>query len=69
MILSFSVVILGGLGSIRGSLVGAYVIGLLEVLTTSLVSPNLSGLTPLLALFVVLVLRPEGLFGRGAVGH
>jgi branched-chain amino acid transport system permease protein len=69
MILSFSVVILGGLGSIRGSLVGAYVIGLLEVLTTSLVSPNLSGLAPLLALFVVLVLKPEGLFGRGAIGH
>jgi branched-chain amino acid transport system permease protein len=69
MILSFSVVILGGLGSIRGSLVGAYVIGLLEVLTTSLVSPNLSGITPLLALFIVLVLKPEGLFGRGAVGH
>jgi branched-chain amino acid transport system permease protein len=69
MILSFSVVILGGLGSIRGSVVGAYVIGLLEVLTTSLVSPNLSGLAPLLALFVVLVLKPEGLFGRGAIGH
>jgi branched-chain amino acid transport system permease protein len=69
MILSFSVVILGGLGSIRGSLVGAYIIGLLEVLTTSLVSPNMTGLTPLLALFVVLVLKPEGLFGRGAIGH
>jgi branched-chain amino acid transport system permease protein len=69
MILSFSIVILGGLGSIRGSLVGAYIIGLLEVLTTSLVSPNLTGVTPLIALFVVLVLKPEGLFGRGAVGH
>lgn len=64
LILSFSIVVLGGLGSIRGSLVAAYVIGFLEVITTSAIDPRLSGLAGLLVLVVVLLVRPEGLFGR-----
>jgi branched-chain amino acid transport system permease protein len=64
LVLSFSIVVLGGIGSIRGSLVGAYLIGFLEVLTTSVVDASLQGLTPLLVLVGVLLLKPEGLFGR-----
>ena len=64
LILSFSIVVLGGLGSIRGSLVAAYVIGFLEVITTSAIDPRLSGLAGLVVLVVVLLVRPEGLFGR-----
>ena len=64
LILSFSVVVLGGLGSIRGSLVAAYVIGFLEVITTSAIDPRLSGLAGLVILVLVLLVRPEGLFGR-----
>ncbi|WP_136715282.1 branched-chain amino acid ABC transporter permease [Halorientalis salina] len=64
LIFSFAIVILGGLGSIRGSVVGAYVIGTVEVMTTSLVDPKLTGLTPLLLLLVVLFVRPSGLFGQ-----
>jgi branched-chain amino acid transport system permease protein len=64
LILSFSIVVLGGLGSIRGSLIAAYVIGFLEVITTSAIDPRLSGLAGLVVLVVVLLVRPEGLFGR-----
>jgi branched-chain amino acid transport system permease protein len=67
LVLSFAIVVLGGLGSIRGSVVGAYVIGTLEILTIRLVSPNLSGLAPLVALILVLLIRPAGLFGREEV--
>ncbi|WP_255197660.1 branched-chain amino acid ABC transporter permease [Halorarius litoreus] len=64
LVLAFSIVILGGIGSIRGSIVGAHVIAFLETFTTSFVSPRLTGLAPLVLLVIVLVARPTGLFGR-----
>ncbi|MFB6070038.1 MAG: branched-chain amino acid ABC transporter permease [Halanaeroarchaeum sp.] len=64
LVLSFSIVVLGGIGSIRGSLVGAYVIGFLETMTTSYVDSSLSGLASLVVLVLILLVRPEGLFGR-----
>lgn len=65
LVLSFAIVVLGGLGSIKGSIIGAYIIGTVEVLTVRLVDPNLAGLMPLLVLVAVLLVRPEGLFGQG----
>lgn len=67
LVLSFSIVVLGGIGSIRGSVLGAFVVGALEVLTVQYVDSSLTGLTPLLVLVAVLLLRPEGLFGRELV--
>lgn len=64
LLLSFAIVVIGGLGSIKGSVVGAYLIGLLDTVTVSLVSTRLTGLMPLVALVVVLLVKPEGLFGR-----
>jgi branched-chain amino acid transport system permease protein len=64
LVLSFSIVVLGGIGSIRGSLVGAYVIGYLETLVTSYGSSSLSGLASLVVLVLILLVKPEGLFGR-----
>ncbi|RBI62299.1 branched-chain amino acid ABC transporter permease [halophilic archaeon] len=64
LILSFSIVVLGGIGSIRGSVVGAYLIGFLEVFTVSYVDSSLSGLASLVVLVGVLLFKPEGLFGR-----
>ena len=68
LVLSFSIVVIGGLGSIKGSVIAAYLIGLFEVLTVTYVSSDLTGLTPLLLLIGVLLLRPEGMFGRGFAG-
>lgn len=64
LILSFSIVVLGGLGSIRGSLIAAYVIGFLETITISVINPRLTGVAGLVVLVLVLLVRPEGLFGR-----
>jgi branched-chain amino acid transport system permease protein len=64
LLLSFSIVVLGGLGSIRGSVIGAYFISMLDQLTIFYVSERLAGLAGLVVLVVVLLVRPKGLFGR-----
>ena len=61
---AFSIVVLGGLGSVSGSLIAAYVVGYLETLTAYLVSPAYRAIPALLLLVVVMYLRPRGLLGR-----
>jgi len=61
---AFSIVVLGGLGSVSGSLVAAYVVGYLETATAYLVSPAYRTIPSLLLLIAVMYLRPQGLFGR-----
>jgi branched-chain amino acid transport system permease protein len=59
---AFAVVVIGGLGSMRGAFVGALVVGLLRAVAIS-VYPELEMLLVYLIVIVVLVLRPRGLFG------
>ncbi|WP_254823853.1 branched-chain amino acid ABC transporter permease [Haloglomus halophilum] len=66
LILAFSIVILGGLGSIKGSVVGAYIIGFTETITTQYIDSSLQGFSALVLLIVFLLVKPEGLFGREA---
>lgn len=61
---AFSIVVLGGLGSVSGSLIAAYVVGYLETATAYLVSPAYRTIPALLLLVAVMYLRPQGLFGR-----
>lgn len=61
---AFTIVILGGLGSVPGSLVAAYVVGYAETLTAYLVAPTLRPIPALLILVLVLYIRPRGLLGR-----
>lgn len=61
---AFSIVVLGGLGSVAGSLLAAYAVGYLETITAYLVSPSLRTIPALLLLVVVVYLRPQGLLGR-----
>ncbi len=61
---AFSIVVLGGLGSVPGSLIAAYVVGYLETATAYLVSPAYRTIPALLLLVVVMYVRPRGLFGR-----
>ena len=60
----FPVVILGGLDSIRGAVIGGAIIGLLEVYTGGYVGRGLSLVVPYVVLVLVLMVRPYGLFGR-----
>jgi branched-chain amino acid transport system permease protein len=61
---AFSIVVLGGLGSVSGSLVAAYVVGYLETVTAYMISPAYRFIPALLLLVVVMYIRPQGLFGR-----
>jgi branched-chain amino acid transport system permease protein len=60
---SFAVVVIGGLGSMRGALVGALVVGLMRAAAISLI-PELEMLSVYLVVVVVLIVRPAGLFGK-----
>jgi branched-chain amino acid transport system permease protein len=60
---AFAVVVIGGLGSMRGAFVGALVVGVLRAVAIS-VYPELEMLLIYLIVIGVLVLRPHGLFGR-----
>ncbi len=63
---AFAVVVIGGLGSMRGALVGALVVGVLRSVAIS-VYPELEMLLIYLIVIAVLILRPRGLFGAAAV--
>ena len=60
--------VIGGLDSIAGSIVGAVAIGLLESLTAGYVDPlvgaGFSSIVPYLLLLGALTVRPYGIFGR-----
>jgi len=60
----FPVVILGGLDSIAGAIVGGIIIGLLESFTGGYLSPSLRDVVPYLVLVGILMVKPYGLFGQ-----
>ena len=65
LIMMMAVVVLGGLGSIKGSFLGAYILGLAESLVVFLIPMGayLKGSVALSIMILVLLIRPEGLFG------
>jgi branched-chain amino acid transport system permease protein len=58
-----TIVVLGGLGSLLGSVLGGMVLGLSEALTSLYIGPEWAPTVAFLVLIVVLVTRPQGLFG------
>jgi branched-chain amino acid transport system permease protein len=63
LLLSFIVVIIGGLGSLRGTLVAALLIGVSDGVISVFFSPTLAKIIATLLVAMVLVFRPQGLFG------
>jgi branched-chain amino acid transport system permease protein len=63
-ILVFPVVILGGLDSVLGTVVGGVIVGLLVEYTKSYVNVNASEMLPFFALIAILLVKPYGLFGK-----
>jgi branched-chain amino acid transport system permease protein len=65
LIMMMAVVVLGGLGSLKGSFVGAYILGFAEALVVFLIPKGafLKGSVALSVMILVLLIRPEGLFG------
>ncbi len=66
LLLSFIVVIVGGLGSLRGTVIAAVLIGLSDGVISVFFSPTLAKIIATLVVAMVLVLRPQGLFGTTA---
>ncbi len=64
-VMVMAIITLGGLGSIKGSVVGAFILAFVEILVVFLVPQGafLQGAVALLVMVVVLIFRPEGLFG------
>jgi branched-chain amino acid transport system permease protein len=64
----FPVVILGGLDSILGALVGGLIVGAVESMAAGFIDPYVGGgtkdFTPYVLMIVVLMVRPYGLFGK-----
>ncbi|HEY8797799.1 MAG TPA: branched-chain amino acid ABC transporter permease [Candidatus Dormibacteraeota bacterium] len=58
-----AVIVLGGMGSIPGAVVGGYLLGMIEVLALVTLGSSARGGVAFAALFLMLVLRPQGLFG------
>jgi branched-chain amino acid transport system permease protein len=65
LVTMLAIVVLGGLGSLKGSLIGALIIGYVEAITVFAVPAGayLKGAVALLIMVIVLLVRPEGLFG------
>ena len=60
---AFPAVLLGGLDSIAGALIGGLLVGVLENLAGGLIASWMMEITPYIILLLVLIIRPEGLFG------
>jgi branched-chain amino acid transport system permease protein len=58
-----AVIVLGGMGSIPGAVIGGYFLGLIEILALISFGSSARGGVAFAALFLMLVLRPQGLFG------
>ena len=62
----FVIIVLGGLGNLAGSVIGGLLIGLLETIGTQLTGPNYRDILIYGTFILVLMIRPQGLFGRKA---
>lgn len=60
---AFAVVVIGGLGSMRGALVGALIVGLMRAAAIAVV-PEVEMLSVYLVVILILLVRPAGLFGK-----
>jgi branched-chain amino acid transport system permease protein len=67
MLRGFVVIIVGGLGDVRGALIAGLALGVVEVLTAGYVASELKDTVAFLVLVLVLWTRPSGLFGRAVL--
>ena len=63
LIIVFAIVVIGGMGSIKGTIAASYLLGVAETVT-KIAFPQAAGMAVFVIMAAVLVLKPEGLFGR-----
>jgi branched-chain amino acid transport system permease protein len=64
LIFAIAVCIVGGLGSWLGAVVASFVIGYLQIVTVRFIAPHFQLVVALLAIVLILILRPSGLLGK-----
>jgi len=64
---AFVVLVIGGVGNLWGAIVGGFLLGILEILVAGYVSSQLQDIGTFTILVLVLIFRPNGLFGRADV--
>ena len=64
--IAMSAMVLGGLGNIRGAMIGGLIIGVVEALSSTYLTTNVSQIFINLVLILILIFKPYGLFGKGA---
>ena len=67
MLRGFVVIIVGGMGDLRGAVIAGFALGIIEVMTAGYVSSGLKEAVAFLILVAVLWTRPAGLFGRAVM--
>ncbi len=67
LLFSFFIVVLGGLGHIPGALAGGLILGILQSVSTNFMGAGMTYILIFILLYVVLIFRPAGIFGRGLV--
>ena len=66
-IIAFCVVVLGGMGYIPGALVGGLLLGVIQSLTATYLTRAFPSPITFILLFIILVLKPRGIMGKGIV--
>jgi branched-chain amino acid transport system permease protein len=67
LLLSFFIAVVGGLGYIPGALAGGLLLGVLQSVVTNYLGAGLTYILVFLVLYVMLIIRPAGIFGKGLV--
>ncbi len=65
LIIAFGVVVIGGLGSMKGTFAGGLILALAQILGARVFGPGYQLLCGYVVLLIVLAVRPQGIFGRG----
>ncbi len=64
LIYALAICILGGLGNWAGAIVGSFVVGFAQIITVNFIGSQWQIVVALLAILIILILKPSGLFGR-----
>ncbi|NLW07918.1 MAG: branched-chain amino acid ABC transporter permease, partial [Clostridia bacterium] len=64
----FVVTVLGGFGNLHGAVLGGLILGVTEALTASYLAPGLMNAISFILLVLILIIRPQGLFGKQFYG-
>lgn len=63
LVVAFAVIVLGGMGSVAGAMLGGLILGLAQVFTTAYISNTFSQAVGYIVILVILTVRPSGIFG------